>query len=134
MKEICLLYKGDNIKKLSYIMGINKNLKEENSKVFDQKFIVVEDGEDDIQIVRNYNPYFVCQNNNINKLKNNGFDIISSCNNKIIFYKTNGMKYCVGPLESLKEIADKFGVSEEYIISTNNLLTNKLFIGQVLVI
>lgn len=40
--------------------------------------------------------------------------------------------YIVKPAETIKEIAEKMGVSVEKIKKDNNLLSEKLFIGQML--
>lgn len=53
---------------------------------------------------------------------------------KILFKNQSGRQYVARPLDTLQKIANKFGVSVESIVVKNNLKTNKIFIGQKLII
>lgn len=44
----------------------------------------------------------------------------------------NCEKYIVKPLDTLKSIANKYNTEVEYIIKKNALITDRLFIGQIL--
>lgn len=46
--------------------------------------------------------------------------------------QSNEFEHSVAPLETLKDIAEKYKVSEEEIITKNNLKIKRLFIGQKL--
>lgn len=50
---------------------------------------------------------------------------------EVVFIKMNEFKvHIVKPTETLKNIAEKYGKSEQDIVLANNLSDNKLFIGQ----
>lgn len=134
MKEICIVNKGENIKKLNYRLGIKEDLKLEEGCIFEKNFVVVKDGSDDIQIVRNYNPYFISKSLDCDKLKNKGYKIVAECGESVIYYYPSSIIYTVKPLESIEDIADKLGVDVGTLMSSNNLNTKKLFIGQKLYI
>lgn len=40
----------------------------------------------------------------------------------------------VQPLDTMEKICEKLGIDESYIIEKNNLKTDKLFIGQILMV
>lgn len=52
--------------------------------------------------------------------------------NKYLIKNTD--KYIVKPLDTLDKICNRLGISKEYIMSKNNLKTDKLFIGQILLV
>lgn len=134
MREICLIQNGDNIKKLSYKFDLVGNYELEKKQFYNYKYIILKDGIEDIQIVRNYNPYILAKNISQDILNSEGYCIVAKNKNNVVFYKPTGIKYSVKPLELLSDIAEKFGISEEEIMSSNNLMTNKLFVGQILII
>lgn len=142
MKEICLINKGENLEKISYKLGISidgNNIKKEVVLGDKQGFVLV-DGADDIVVIKNYYPYFLKRLSKEETLLDvyaQGFCAIGDSDKKntmIILNKESGIRYNVSPLEKLEDIAQKFGVTRDYIINTNNLKTDKLFVGQELII
>ena len=134
MKEICLLNSCDTVSKLKYSLGIESILGESGENVQGYKFITINDGDNSIKFVRNYNPYFICKEMSIDKVNNLGYEVVACSNDLVVFHKNSGVKYTVKPLEKIEDICKKFSVDKEYIISTNNLKTDKLFVGQLLII
>lgn len=134
MKEICFVRVGDTIKKLNYRLGISIQSKPEKNTVLGYNYLTLKDGSDDIQLVKNYEPYFISSVTNEDVLKERGYNITCSYRDRIICNRPSGVKYCVKPLETLEEISKKLGVSVEEIMLSNKLNTHKLFVGQVLYI
>ena len=141
MKEVCLINKGENLKKITFTLGINfKKDPIENVILNDKKCIVLKDGEDDIIVVKNYHPHYIkkmSSNETMIDIYAMGYDVIGgeeSHNNCVILHRSQGIKYSVRPLERLEDIAERFGVEQDYIIETNSLRTEKLFVGQILII
>ena len=141
MKEVCLVNQGENKNIINFSLGLDiKDNCNEEMILNNKKCLVLQEGSNDIVIIRNYNPYF------IKKLINSetmldvyamGFEVIGnggSENNTIIIQKSRGVKYNVKPLETLDDIAKKFGVDKQYIVETNLIKTEKLFVGQILII
>lgn len=101
-----------------------------------------------IKIVKNENfIYKVCKEENVkdiaNKFKLSEGILIkeNSLNSSIleegdvIFVNSeNKYFYTVKPLDTINHIAKKFNVTTIYIKEKNNLLSNHLFIGQILII
>ena len=50
----------------------------------------------------------------------------------VILSKPKSIRYIVKPTDNLTDIANKFGVNVDDIVESNNLNTEKLFVGQVL--
>ena len=139
MKEICFINKGDSIEKLKYQNGY-KYMEKSPNKIFGFDYAVVENGLDDIIVVRNYNPYFI---KNIKEgetkidLFASGYDSdVSNINvgDKIVISKISGLQYIVKPMETINDISKKFDVEKEKIIELNKLKGEKLFVGQILII
>ena len=139
MKEIYLLSRGDNISKIKYEQNVEIELVKSKDKIFDYDYVNLTSGTDDVMVVRNYYPYFIYnvkKGDTLIDLMSRGFDVnvlgdISE-GDKIILHKPKSIRYIVKPLETLDSIATMFGVDKFDIISTNKLLTEKLFIGQIL--
>lgn len=138
MREIYLLNNGDSIKKISFELG-KENIKVAPDKLFGYKYAIIENGTDDISVVKNYLPSFVYKvkkEDNYLDILARGFKIDSNDNinadDIIILKKPRSIRYVVSPLETLDKIAYKFGTKEEDIMINNNLSTNKLFVGQIL--
>lgn len=142
MKEICIVNKGENSEKLIYSMSLNiKDKQEDYNKNFNFKYITLEQGSDDITIVRNYNPLHIRkiqENETLLDIYANGFEINNSQDIKegdiVVLSRPEGLKYSVKPLETITDISKMFSISVEEIISKNNLETEKLFVGQILII
>ena len=132
MREICFVGKGENLKKISFRLGINSEIPLQKDLVYNNRYVILKEGTEDIQIVRNYNPYFIAHNDCVNLLKDKGFTIVGVCSDKVLYYQPSGVKYSVNPLETIEDISNRFGVSIEDIVFNNKLKTTKLFVGQVL--
>ena len=141
MKEVCVINKGENLKKIEYNTGIIFDLEYLEEKIVSGlRCVEIRQGKDDIIVVKNYNPYIIkkCKDNEtLLDIYAKGYQLIGGNKyekDNIIIKRAEGVKYNVKPLEKIEDIADKFGVSKSYIIATNNLKTDKLFIGQVILI
>ena len=141
MREICIINKGENLNKIAFSLGVSLKEKSYNAKTFGYKYVEINPGSEDITIVRNYNPY------NIKKIRAEetmfdiyalGYEVVGGETfqegDLIVLKKPEGVRYSVKPLETLMEIASRFGVTENEIMQKNNLITDKLFVGQILLI
>lgn len=142
MKEIVILNKGDNINKLSLSMAGLKNLKPSQDRILGYRYVEMASGNDDIIVVKNYQPYFVNELTEENTLLDwyaRGYNVVGMDDNlgnhdTVVLKKIEGVKYVVSPLEKLEDIARKLGVDKQEIIEKNSLKTEKLFVGQVLIV
>ena len=110
-----------------------------DKKVFDYNYVDLRDGTDDLMIVRNYLPYYeyrVKKNETLMDLLSIGYKVDNtrdlSEGDIVILSKPKSIRYVTKPLEKLSDISKKFGISEKYIMETNNLNGDKLFVGQIL--
>ena len=138
MREIYLMNKGDTVDKIKYELGVD-DITISDEKVFGYKFAEIERGSDDVSIVKNYLPlfsYIVENDDNYLDILARGFKIDSAkeviTGDTIILSKPRSIRYVVSPLETLDEIALKFGVSKINIMQNNSMRTEKLFVGQIL--
>lgn len=138
MREIYLLNKGDTVDKIKFELGV-ENITISNEKIFGYKFAEIEKGSDDVLIVKNYLPLFsytLDGEDNYLDILARGFKIDSAKEIKsgdtIILSKPRSIRYVVSPLETLDEIALKFGVTKFDIMENNAMKTDKLFVGQIL--
>jgi len=138
MQEIYLLNMGDTIDKVKVEYGDREYLPSEEV-VFGKKFITLKKGSDDIRVVRNYLPlykYITKKGETMLDIMSRGFEIVAGESGSegqiILLSKPKSIRYTVAPLESLDAIASKFGVNKCSIMSSNNLNTDKLFVGQIL--
>lgn len=139
MKEIYLLNKGDSVGKLQYELNTIKQFQVSNNKVLEHSFVTLEEGNDDIVVVRNYTPYIeykMKKNETLMDIMARGFEVggasFADENDCLILSKPRSIRYVVQPLERLSDIANKFNMQKEYIMEINNLNTDKLFVGQIL--
>ena len=139
MKEIYLLNKGDSVDKIKYEYGLSHELKISDKKVFNYNYVDLSEGLDDVMIVRNYLPnyeYRVKKNETLMDLLSIGYKVENtrdlSEGDIVILSKPKSIRYVTRPLEKLSDIARKFGITEKYIMETNNLNGDKLFVGQIL--
>ena len=138
MREIYLMNKGDTLDKIKYELGVD-NITISDEKVFGYKFAEIERGSDDVSIVKNYLPlfsYIVENDDNYLDILARGFKIDGAkevnSGDTIILSKPRSIRYVVSPLETLDEIALKFGVTKINIMQNNSMKTEKLFVGQIL--
>lgn len=138
MREIYLLNKGDSVDKIKYELGV-KDIKISEEKIFGYNYAEIEKGAEDVTIVKNYLPIFsytVKPDDNYLDILARGFklDNITQVNSgdTVILSKPRSIRYVVSPLETLDEIALKFGVTKVDIMKINGMKTEKLFVGQIL--
>lgn len=138
MREIYLLNKGDCIEKVQYEYN-NKNLKEENVKIFGYRYVTLNNGSDDVIFVKNYLPsirYVVRKDEKLIDILSRGFKVDNVNNVEsgeiLMLSRPTNIRYVVKPLETLQEIATKYGVTTTNIMQKNELMTEKLFVGQIL--
>ena len=139
MKEIYLINQGDSIDKIKYEYGINENLVLSNNRIFGYKYVEIKSGNDEIILVKNYLPYYtykVQKNESILDILARGYklDNVDTIKNgdTLILSRPKSIRYVVKPLEKIEDIANKFGIDVDYIKHTNDLKSNKLFVGQIL--
>ena len=139
MKEIYILNKGDSIEKVKSELHLLGEYNISSDKILNKNYITIKDGVDDIILIKNYLPYFVYrvkENETLMDILSKGYDVHGigslNVNDIIVVSKPKSIRYIVGPLETLNSIAKKFGVDKDVIMVTNNLKTEKLFVGQIL--
>jgi len=138
MKEVCFINKGENINKFRYLYN-NNLLKLSDDKLFNNNYLTVKDGSDEIIIVKNYLPYFIyniSKKDNVLDIMARGFNVDSSreiCENDVVVLtKPHQLKHIVKPLENLDKIANIYSITKDEIIKLNGLQTDKVFVGQIL--
>ena len=102
-----------------------------NNKTNDSKYDemighykVIENGMDDIVIIKNYE---------YREIKEVETCILGVKSHKYVIKKnTNADKYIVKPLDTLEAIANKYNMSKDELIKKNDLVSDKVFIGQIL--
>ena len=139
MKKIYFINKGDSLNKISKICKCD-NLKKSEDLLFGNLYVEINDDKcDDIIKVENYCPIYeyVCtQTDSSLDIMSRGFEIVGNndcdINGKLLLKKPTNLRYVVRPTDSIFTISEKYGVSVDEIKYTNNLKSEKLFIGQVL--
>ncbi len=138
MQEVYLLNPGDTASKVKFeypdcnsVLGLDT--------IQNKKYVILKEGSADIRFVRNYLPmylYKVKGGENTIDILSRGFEIIGGdCEKEgdlLLIRKPKSVRYVVSPLETLDNIADKYGVSKYDLMTSNNLLTEKLFVGQII--
>lgn len=140
MREVYLLNAGDTMDKVKYDCGEGEYHLGED-KILNKKYMVLMSGSDDVTIIRNYSPLIISRlskKQTILDIMSNGFDIVASqsldinAGDMLLLSRPRSVRYVVSPLEKLDSIAQKFGVDKVTIIESNNLKSDKLFVGQIL--
>ena len=138
MQEVYLLNPGDTVSKVKFeypnccgVVGLDT--------IENKKYMILKDGSSDIRLIRNYLPmylYKVKSGENTIDIFSRGFEILGGEAKKegdiLLIHKPKSIRYVVSPLETLDNIAEKYGVSKYDIMSGNNLVTDKLFVGQII--
>lgn len=138
MKEIYLLNRGDSLDKIKYEFKEARDIELAEDRIFGYKYATIDKGLDDVIIVNNYLPaydYNVKNNESLLDILARGFKteaLSVSSGDEIILTKPKSIRYVVSPLETLQDIAFKFGVTTSDLIQNNDLKTEKLFVGQIL--
>lgn len=139
MKEVCFVNAGENLEKIAFSLNIDTRGKTiSRDQLMGFRYFVMNGGDDDIIIVRNYKPYYIVENStksNIIDLYSECYDIFGDSSGELlVISQPVGLRYSVKPLETLDEISNRFGVEKAKIVDGNALRTEKLFVGQVLII
>lgn len=152
MKILHKVKGGDSLEKiaLNYNCSVDEIVKINDLSSYNIShldLIEIPENKSDFIVIKNENKEFLLEVNNqiLPTIKEFLKDkvVIASSNigaseyefgDKIIFKKVEGKTYTTKPLDTIKTIAKKFGVTQEQIIKNNNLKTSKLFIGQKIVI
>ena len=141
MKEVCFINKGESIEKLKKQYGYSDVNYNNNDKKFENYYIEIGKGSDDVLIVKNYLPsilYKVKKNETVLDIMSRGYEIegVGSTGvnegDIVILNKPRNLRHFVRPLETLEMISFKYGVEKSVIIETNQLSGEKLFVGQML--
>lgn len=105
------------------------------------KFYSLSDQLSDFFYIKNYDVNKILKLNDykdIVTIKNRGFEVNYDSDidnqNYVFLTKIKAIRHTVKPLQTLNEIAGIYGVDKEQIIFNNNLMTEKLFIGQIVYI
>lgn len=138
MKEVYLLSLGDTMEKVKLELGDGDYLLGDK-KICGRDNVVLENGCDDIIVVRNYEPLIkttIKSGETPMDIMARGFEIVAKMGEKsgdmVILNKPRSIRYVVAPLETLEGIAKKFQVEPSTIMSSNGLSSSKLFLGQIL--
>ncbi len=138
MREVCLLNKGDSVDKVKYEYNLDVAIAS-SDKIINQSYVALSNGAKDVIVVRNYHPFYVYKvknGENIFDIMSRGFDVgnVSQVEEGdiIILSRPKSIRYIVKPLENIADLANRFGVTKQYLMEVNKLTTEKLFIGQIL--
>lgn len=141
MREVCFVNKGENVQKIGYSLGLTGKKECAHERILGYKYIEIEAGSDDITIVRNYHSYNLKRveiGESILDIYAQGYEVVGGeifeSGDVLILKRPMGIRYNVKPLETLDDISQKFGIDINEIIQNNNLSTDKLFVGQILII
>ena len=138
MRIIHLLDKGETLNKVNKQYG-RKNLLISNDKIFNRYYVCINNNDDSVILVNNYRPiyeYTLNDDESTLDVMARGFEIsgnpYAGKGETVILSKPKSIRYIVKPTDNLTDIANKFGVNVDDIVESNNLNTEKLFVGQVL--
>lgn len=139
MREVYLMSKGESIEKIKKQYRLSDIDILHDIEILNSKCLELKHGSDDITIVRNYLPYieYIVKNEEtVLDLMSRGFEVNVNCNisegDLIILRRPRSIMHQVKPLETIDDIAKKYGVTVDYIMEVNYLTIEKLFIGQIL--
>ena len=115
-----------------------KLILQDDAKVNLNKYTVVNEGVDDVSIILNY-PHKIVYNirnkNDIDLLRTNGYAYkLEGEDGYVIAKQTSQEIHVVQPCETLSGIAKKHNITVITLMQCNNLATDKVFIGQKLII
>jgi len=138
MKRVCFVNNGENLDKIGFKLNIDTKDKVISAhKLFEYKYFIINEGNDDIIIIDNYKPCFIKKIDDrvsVLDIYSLGYDVIGDLGEVVVIQEPNGIKYTVKPLDTLDKISQLFGTNKNDIIENNSLKSEKLFIGQILII
>ncbi|MBQ7351938.1 MAG: LysM peptidoglycan-binding domain-containing protein [Clostridia bacterium] len=143
MKEICIINKGDNLKKIAMDYGLTidnvSNINLDSDWHF--QYIDLNNNTDEITLVKNYNCVYlrkIRDGEGVLDVYASGLEPFADSSiiqgEMAVLSKPQGFRYSVKPLDTLEKIAKTYGVLEDDIIQKNGLTSNKIFVGQILLI
>lgn len=134
MRKYYLNSKG--IKYVSQICGVEESEIEKLNKGNNKNFVYVPNVQSGVNVLCNFEKDVLVKvdlNDNIEELKKK-YNIKDNLEVGDMFIVSSQEKYVVKPLDTIDKIANKFGVTIDYLINKNNLKTKKVFVGQVLIV
>lgn len=121
ISQIC----GESVEKI-------KELNENNNN----NYVYVPNKKSGVSLICNFNKDLLVKvdlDDDINNLKKM-YNLKNNVEVGDMFIVNQNEKYVVKPLDTMDKIAEKLGVNKDYIMNKNNLKTDKVFIGQILII
>lgn len=152
MKIIHKVSTGDSIEKIAEQYKVNPNelIKINELQGYSLQgvhHLIIPKHDSDFVVIKNLDKEFLFEVKTDNKqalnhLLKEKYVVASTINNnvefeegdKIIFKNSNHKSYVVKPLDTLQNIAKKFGVTEERLMEVNSLKSSRVFIGQKLIV
>lgn len=152
MKIIHKVSTGDSIEKIAEQYKVNPNELIKINELQDYSLqgvhnLIIPKHDSDFVVIKNLDKEFLFEVKTDNKqalnhLLKEKYVVASTINNnvefeegdKIIFKNSNHKSYVVKPLDTLQNIAKKFGVTKERLMEVNSLKSSRVFIGQKLIV
>lgn len=124
------------VKYVSQVSNVDVEKIKELNKDLSKGYVYVPDSPSGVSKLGNFNKDLIVKVDNdddIEQLKKK-YNIKHDLEIGDMFIVNALEKYVVRPLDTLEKIADRLGVTTNYIVNKNNLKTDKLFVGQILII
>lgn len=128
-----------NNKSIDYVcetLNLDVQKVKDLNKQSNNNFIYLPNKSSGVTVLNNYPKdvlVVVDKEDNIKELKDK-YKIKGELSVGDAFIVNSTEKYIVKPLDTFDKIVKMLGVSKEYLISKNNLKTDKVFVGQILII
>ena len=120
---------------VTQITGINKDSLKKD-KLEGKDCVYVKSDNSGVHVLKNYPKdveVIVDKYDNIDDLRRE-YNIKGDIEVGDVYIVHSSEKYIVKPLDTMDKIVANLGVNKEYIVQKNNLKTEKLFVGQILLI
>ena len=128
-----------NNKSIDYVcetLNLDKDKTKQLNGNCNKEYIYIQNTKNEVNVLYNYPKdieVVVDKDDDIEELKRK-YGIKHNLNVGDVFIVNSSEKYIVKPLDTFDNIAIKLGVSKEYLMRKNNLKTDKVFVGQILII
>ena len=127
-----------NSKGIEYVSQITGVTEEQLQKdnIEGKDCVYIKNRNSGVHVLKNYPKdieLIIDKNDNIEEIKKE-YNIKNNIEIGDVFIFHSSEKYVVKPLDTFDKIASTLGVKKEYLIQKNNLKTEKLFVGQILLI
>lgn len=138
MQKVHILENNESKEKIAYYYSLDASqVVQGKDKIMDKKYVVLEQGCENVKLIKNYFPpfvYFVKTLECKDKIKSAGFSVKDDAEvgDILLLQKNQGIKHVVKPMETLDDIAKSYQTQSKEIIEQNQLKTDRLFIGQIL--